>query len=287
MMPPISSATRFIFVIGDPIEHSLSPIFQNAALRNAGIDAVYLAARVESRDLENAVRGLSHLGCMGLNVTMPHKVPIMDYVDGLDESARSAGAVNTVKNADGKLTGYNTDIFGVSEALMRAGFRSGGDKAVVLGAGGAARATCIALRKFSREIVIVNRTYETALELAAKLRGQGMIAEAVKWDELPRALEGTSLIINTTSRGMHPAIDDSPVTKEQLRPEMTVLDLIYYPWRTRLLRDAESMGSRTITGLDVLVHQGAESFRIWFDREPDVKLMMATATEAARARETV
>jgi len=283
----ISSRTRFILVIGDPVEQSLSPVFQNAALRKEGIDAVYLAARVEQGGLEGAVRGLSRLGCIGLNVTMPHKVPIVGFMDELDETARSAGAVNTVKYLDGRIVGYNTDCAGVEEALLRAGLREGIKRAVVLGAGGAARATCVALSKFTREIAIVNRTYETAVELAEKLRGRGIGTEAVRWDELPRALEGSGLLINTTSRGMHPAIDDSPVPKGLLRPEMAVLDLIYYPWRTRLLRDAERVGSRTITGLDVLVYQGAESFRIWFGREPDVGLMMSSATEAARAREHV
>jgi len=286
-MPTISGTTRFLFVIGDPIEHSLSPIFQNAAIREVGMDAVYLAARVEPRDLEVAVGGLSGLGCLGFNVTMPHKVPIMEYMFELDESARSAGAVNTVKNAEGRLLGYNTDCLGVSEALIGAGFRANGEKAVVLGAGGAARATCIALRDRAGEMTIVNRTYETALELVAKLRGQGIEAEAVRWELMPQALEGSSLLVNTTSRGMHPAVDDSPVPKDLLSPEMTVLDLIYYPWRTKLLRDAEEMGSRTISGLDVLVYQGAESFRIWFNREPDVQLMMSSAVEAARAREPV
>jgi len=281
----ISSRTRFAFVIGDPVEHSLSPVFQNAALRKGGIDAVYLAARVEPGGLEHAVRGLSRLGCMGLNVTMPHKVPIVRFMDELDETARSAGAVNTVKCVGGKLVGYNTDSAGVEEALLKAGIRGHDARAVVLGAGGAARATCVALMKFTREIAIVNRTYETAVELAEKMRERGMGAEAVRWDELPRALEGSGLLINTTSRGMHPAIDDSPVPKGLLRPEMAVLDLIYYPWRTRLLREAERVGSKTITGLDVLVYQGAESFRIWFEREPDVDLMMSSAIEAARARE--
>ena len=286
-MTDISSRTRFVFVIGDPIEHSLSPVFQNAALRKEGIDAVYLAARVEPGNLEHAVRGLSNLGCIGLNVTMPHKVPIVGFMDELDETAKSAGAVNTVKNFGGKLVGYNTDCAGVEEALLRAGLRENGKKAVVLGAGGAARAACVALSRFAREITIVNRTHETAVELAEKLMGRGIRAEAVRWDELPKALEGSSLLVNTTSRGMHPAIDDSPVPLECLRPEMAVLDLIYYPWRTKLMRDAERIGSKTITGLDVLVFQGAESFRIWFEREPDVGLMMSSATEAARARERV
>jgi len=283
----ISSRTRFVFVIGDPIEHSLSPVFQNAALRKGGIDAVYLAARVEPGGLEHAVRGLSRLGCIGLNVTMPHKVTIVGLMDELDETAKSAGAVNTVKYIGGKLYGFNTDCAGVGEALLRAGLRAHDMKAVVLGAGGAARATCVALSKFAQEIAIVNRTYETAVELAERLRGRGIGAEAVRWDELPKALEGSGLLINTTSRGMHPAIDDSPVPKGLLRPEMAVLDLIYYPWRTRLLRDAERVGSKTITGLDVLVYQGAESFRIWFEREPDVGLMMSSAVEAARVRESV
>jgi len=287
LVQDISSRTRFIFVIGDPIEHSLSPVFQNAAIRKEGIDAVYLAARVEPGGLEHAVRGLSRLGCIGLNVTMPHKVPIVGLMDGLDETARSAGAVNTVKNIGDRLLGYNTDCAGVEEALLRAGLRGNGKRAVVLGAGGAARAVCVALSRLSHEIAIVNRTHETAVGLAEKLRGRGIGAEAVKWDELPKALEGSDLLVNTTSRGMHPAIDDSPVPREYLRPEMAVLDLIYYPWRTRLLKDAELVGSKAITGLDVLVYQGAESFRIWFEREPDVGLMMSSATEAARAREPV
>jgi len=283
----ISSRTRFIFVIGDPIDHSLSPIFQNAALMKEGIDAIYLAARVVPGGLENAVRGLSHLGCIGLNVTMPHKVPILAIMDELDETAKSAGAVNTVKYFGERLVGYNTDCTGVEEALLRSGVGGNCRKAVVLGAGGAARATCVALSRLTREIAIVNRTYETAVELVEKLRGRGIGAEAVRWEELPRALEASGLLVNTTSRGMHPAVDDSPVPQGYLRPELAVLDLIYYPWRTRLLRDAERVGSKTITGLDVLVYQGAESFRIWFEREPDVGLMMASAAEAARAREHV
>jgi shikimate dehydrogenase len=283
----LSSKTRLLLVIGDPIEHSLSPVLQNAALRAKGIDAVYLAARVTSGGLRDAVKGLRYLNCTGINVTMPHKVPIVELMDELGDSARAVEAVNTVKIVEEKLIGYNTDCVGVSEALLRAGFDMKGFKGVILGAGGAARAACIALSKLSPELTIVNRTYATSLELAGKLKGEGIRAEALEWGALPMALRGSNLVINATSRGMYPATEDSPVPREHLRPEMTILDLIYYPWRTRLLRDAESAGSRAVTGLDVLVYQGAESFRIWFGEEPDVESMMSSAVEAARVREPV
>ncbi|MBO3802784.1 MAG: shikimate dehydrogenase [Candidatus Brockarchaeota archaeon] len=287
MQLEISAKTRLLLLIGDPVEHSLSPVLQNAAIRKEGIDAVYLAARVKPENLGPAVRGLSCIGCAGFNVTMPHKVKILEHVDELDESARVAGAVNTVKNLEGRLVGYNTDCKGISEALERSGFGQRNFKAAVLGAGGAARAACIGLSSFGRgpRIVLVNRTYETAAELAAALSKRGLRVEAARWEEMPSALKESDLLVNTTSRGMYPGLDDSPVPREFLRAGMAVLDLIYYPWRTKLLREAESVGSKVITGLEVLVYQGAESFRIWFGKEPDVGLMMSAAKEAARARE--
>jgi shikimate dehydrogenase len=286
LQPEISARTRFLLLIGDPVEHSLSPVFQNAALRKEGIDAIYLAARVKPERLGIAVRGLSSIGCVGFNVTMPHKVRIVEFMDELDESAMAAGAVNTVKNVEGRLVGYNTDCKGVSEALARSDIRD--FRAAVLGAGGAARATCIGLESLGhvQSIVLINRTYETAVELAALLSKRGLPVKAVRWDEMRSVLKESDLLINTTSRGMYPDVEDSPVPKECLRPGMVVLDLVYYPWRTKLLRDAESAGSTTVTGLEVLVYQGAESFRIWFGREPDVELMMSVAIEAARLRET-
>ncbi|MGQ9514363.1 MAG: shikimate dehydrogenase [Thermoproteota archaeon] len=287
MLLEISARTRFLLLIGDPVEHSLSPIFQNAALRKEGIDAVYLASRVREKNLGSVVRGLACLECLGFNVTMPHKVRILEYMNELDESAKLAGAVNTVKNEDGRLLGYNTDCKGINEALSRSGFDMKNFKATILGAGGAARAACVGLASFEPKIILVNRTYETAVDLAAALAKRGLRVEAARWEDMPSALKDTNLLINTTSRGMYPEIDDSPVPKEYLRGDIFVLDLIYYPWRTKLLRDAERAGSKVITGLDVLVYQGAESFRIWFGKEPDVELMMSTAIEAARSREPV
>jgi len=283
----ISGRTRLCAVIGDPIEHSLSPCIHNAAFRHLGLDYVYVAFRVRIDELGEAISGMRALGIRGLNVTMPHKIRVIDYLDRLDENARNVGAVNTILNEDGFLIGYDTDGVGALNSIRTVTEDLEGKKLVVLGAGGASRAISFTLASEAGELVILNRTVSRARELAERInRATG---RGVRWGELSRQtlereLEDADILINATSVGMHPNSNETPVDKELLRPDLTVFDLVYNPLETRLLREARNVGAKTIDGLTMLVHQGAASFKIWTGIEPPIDLMMKAAREELKKR---
>jgi len=283
----ISGRTRLCAVIGDPIEHSLSPCIHNAAFRHLGLDYVYVAFRVRIDELGEAISGMRALGIRGLNVTMPHKIRVIDYLDRLDENARNVGAVNTILNEDGILIGYDTDGVGALNSIRTVTEDLEGKKLVVLGAGGASRAISFTLASEVGELVILNRTVSRARELAERINRA--TERCVRWGELSRQtlkreLEDADILINATSVGMHPNSNETPVDKELLRADLTVFDLVYNPLETRLLREARNVGAKTIDGLTMLVHQGAVSFKIWTGIEPPVDLMMKAAREELKKR---
>lgn len=273
-------------VIGDPVEHTMSPAMHNAAARQLGLDLVYVAFHVASRDLGDACRGIRGLGLLGVNVTIPHKVDIVRHLDRVDPLAASIGAVNTVKNEGGKLAGRNTDAEGVLQALDDAGWSPDGKVAVVFGAGGAARATCFALLATVSRLRVVNRTADRGRRLAEHLKKvaerEGHPAEITSHDldaDLKALLADADLLVNCTSVGMHPRPEASVVPAGALHGGLVVFDAVYNPLETRLLRDAESAGCRTISGLDMLVNQGAIAFEWWTGRAPDRSVMKAAALE--------
>lgn len=281
----ISNNTKVIGLIGDPIHHSLSPFFQNAALRYLGLDYVYLSFRVKQKDLGNAVKGLRSIGVHGFNVTMPHKVGITSYIDSLDKSSMNAGSVNTVLNRNNRLIGFTTDGQGAINALEEKGYNPNGNKIVLLGAGGASRSISFSLIDKIRELVIINRTLDRAdklvNDLSYKLKnGAKVRSSTLTPSNLERELVDADILINATSIGMKPDNNFSPVKLDFIHSRLLVFDLVYYPLETKLLREARSQGAKTIDGLTMLVYQGAASLKIWTGRKPPLDIMMKAARES-------
>lgn len=269
----MDAETMLYGVIGFPARHSLSPAMHNAAFREAGINAVYLAFEVPPERLEMAIDGVRGLGIGGLNVTMPHKEAVINHLDGLSEEAEEIGSVNTVVN-DGELVGYNTDGLGARRALETVtGLR--GRNVLVIGAGGAGRAIVYELSKTSN-VVVLNRTPERA----KALERFGAVGEALTEENLRRYTSWADIIINATPVGMNSS--ETPVPPDLLREGLVVMDIVYKPLRTRLLREAEGRGCTTVDGLWMLVYQGVESFRLWTGKSVDPELMRGAALEGLR-----
>ena len=264
----ISAATTLVGVIGDPVSHSLSPRMQNAALQAAGLDWAYVPLRVEVGGLPEALRGLVRLSFAGANVTIPHKEGVAALVDETTDVARAAGSVNTiVVRADGTLLGDSTDGAAVTGGLAAAagdGVLQG--RALVLGAGGSARAVLTALAAAGADVGVWSRRPDAARALATAL---GVTAH----DRLPSPLP--PVIVNCTPLGGAKALTESPLEADSLSDVHAVCDLAYRPDAapTVLCRDAAARGLHVVDGLEVLVRQGARSFAIWTGVEPDLEVM--------------
>lgn len=263
-----------------PAWHSLSPAMHNAAFAARGIAARYEAREVHPDDLSSAVESLRGEDVLGANVTIPHKERVVPLLDHLSQDARAVGAVNTVVSIGSELHGHNTDVSGFSRALAETGFDPHDRDVLLLGAGGAARAVAYALLSAGvSELMIHNRTLERAQALAVDL---GTLGEITVLDEarLARRAREASLIVNATSVGMLKSgleMEETPLDASLLPDSGVVIDLIYRPARTRLLREAQSRGLATQNGLPMLVHQGAESFTMWTGEAPPLQVMMDAA----------
>jgi len=274
--PNIGAHTNILCVIGHPIEHSMSPVMHNAALNDLSLDYVYVAFDIHPNDLKKAILGLKKKNFKGINVTIPHKEAIIPFLYDLDPLSKQIGAVNTIKNEGGVLLGRNTDALGAKKALVDAGFKIEGKKALILGAGGAARAISFALSEEINEIFIVNRTEERAIKLANELQEKTKIKASgmeMNGKMLRTLISSVDILINTTPIGMYPKIDRSPISKDLLHENLFVFDVIYNPLQTRLLKDAKKAGSKTLNGLDMFINQGALAFEWWTGKKPNVKLM--------------
>jgi len=283
----VSGKTRVCAVIGDPVEHSLSPCIHNAAFQHLQLDYVYVAFPVKRGDLRTAIQGMRSLKIHGLNVTTPHKLEVTQHLDHIDESAKNVGAVNTILNKEGTLIGYNTDGKGALLALEADQGELSDKKILILGAGGASRSISYTLAQEARELVVLNRTVEKAERLVKELLTT--FGNKVRYGELSRGhikveLEDTDILINATTVGMHPNEDETSVDRDLLRSNLTIFDLVYHPPETRLLRDAKASGARTIDGLAQLVYQGAVSFEIWTGKRAPVDVMMKAAREKLKGR---
>jgi len=278
----ISGTTKICGVIGDPIEHTMSPVMHNAAFKEMGMDYVYVAFQVKKEGLGEAIRGMRGLNIRGLNVTIPHKVAIIPLLDRLDHLAELIGAVNTVVNDNGVLTGYNTDAEGFLQALLERGIEPRGKNVVILGAGGASRAISFILAERGSSLVILNRTLDKARECASRI-GEVFQKEvkALGFDSenLAKALTEADILVNTTSVGMYPDTDETPVNSDLLRPGLIVVDIVYNPIKTRLLEETEAAGARTISGIDMFVWQGALAFEKWTGLKAPVELMKEEAVK--------
>ncbi|WP_276356327.1 shikimate dehydrogenase [Cohnella caldifontis] len=252
-------------VIGDPIRHTKSPIMLNRAFRETGVNGAYAAFHVTPDRLEAAIGGIRALGFRGLNVTIPHKVAVMTWLDEIDEGARAIGAVNTIVNENGRLIGYNTDGIGYVRSLKEeAEPELAGRRIVVLGAGGAARGIVWALaRELPASVKIANRTWDKARDLAASLGGDGGPVSAIRWEDLRDACGEADVVVNTTSVGMSPNVDDTPIDPAWLKPGAVASDLIYNPLVTAFLRGARERDCRIHGGLGMFVYQGAYAFEYW------------------------
>ncbi|MEM2816303.1 MAG: shikimate dehydrogenase [Candidatus Bathyarchaeia archaeon] len=272
----ISGSTKVFCVIGDPIEHSLSPIMHNAAFKHLGLNAVYVAFNVKRENLEGAVKGVRSLGIAGVNVTMPHKTAIISHLDEVDQEARFVEAVNTVLNIEGRLVGFNTDGVGALRALKENGLDPKGKKILLLGAGGAGKAIAFQLAREAEELRILNRNGYKAKQLADKLEKtfhKKILGEHLSQTTLNEWIKDADVLINATSIGMHPKDNQTPVDRGLLRPELTVMDIVYNPLETKLLREAKSLGAKVVYGVEMLIFQGAASFEIWWKRPAPVDVM--------------
>lgn len=277
----MDSHTVLYGVIGNPIRHSKSPIMMNRAFRETGINGAYAAFHVTSERLPDFAAGVRAMGIRGVNVTIPHKLDIMSLLDEIDAGAEAIGAVNTIVNDDGRLIGYNTDGIGYVRSLKEeAEPELAGKRIVVLGAGGAARGIVYALSKENPErITIVNRSVERAEELAKAFRSQADI-EAAAADSLKEASRLADIVINTTSVGMYPNTEDTPIDGAWLQPGAVASDLIYNPLKTAFLQQAERQGCRVHGGLGMFIYQGAYAFEYWTGRPAPVEAMRETVLES-------
>ena len=279
-----SGKTKVCGVIGDPIEHTMSPVIHNAAFRNMEMDYVYLPFRVKKEEVGRAIEGMRALNIQGLNVTIPHKVAVIPFLDEMDPLADKIGAVNTIVNDNGVLKGYNTDATGFLQPLLEEGIEPKGKSVAILGAGGAAKAVSFILADGGARIVILNRRLEMdwAEELAGRISqafSRETTALELNRENLAGVLEKTDILVNTTSVGMSPDTGKTPVDTDLLRPGLVVYDIVYNPIKTRLRREAEAAGATVISGLDMLVWQGALAFERWTNRKAPVNLMKAEAVK--------
>ncbi len=259
----MDSRTQMFALFGNPVGHSLSPVMHNAAFRSMRMDAVYFPFCVTN--LEGAVRGIAELGFRGVSVTIPFKTAVMAHLDRVEESARAIGAVNTILNDSGSLVGFNTDWTGLVRSLGES-MEIRGRTFAVIGAGGAARAALFGLREEGGVPVVVNRS---------AARGEGLAREFgcpfFPLEEIGKV--EADCLINTTPVGMSPDVNGTPVGRSDVARFRWVMDIVYSPLETRLLREAREAGCRTISGLGMFVHQGGEQIRIWTGQEAPVALM--------------
>ena len=288
MVNSISGKTKICALIGDPVEHTVSPAMHNAAFQELGLDYAYIPFRVEPEQLKQAVAGLRALNIIGFNVTIPHKVAVIPLLDSLDPLAKKIGAVNTVVNDNGKLKGYNTDAEGFLRALNEHGFKPNNRKVVVLGAGGASRAVTYVLTQKGASLTILNRQQELnwAQDIAWSIREDfKKEVKVLELGHLPEVLPGTDLLVNATSVGMYPAANKSLVPAKLLVSFPLVFDIVYNPLQTKLLKDAAAAGAQTISGVDMLVWQGALAFEKWTGKKTPVDLMRQTAIKMLERHE--
>lgn len=273
----INTDTQLCGVLGNPVKHSLSPAIHNAAFQHLGLNYVYLAFPVE--DVSHAIDGIRALGNLkGFSVTIPHKVSVMAHLDTIEPTARHIGAVNTIVKSDNTLSGYNTDASGALLALQHAGVDLAGKQVVIIGSGGAARAIAfgLALETPVSRLTILGIEEEERRTLARNLReGTPLPIEddLLNADTLEPALARAQVMIHCTPVGMDPQTDQTSVPQRFFHPGLTVMDIVYNPLDTRLLKEAREAGCPTIRGLEMFLHQAVAQFELWTGRPAPVAVM--------------
>lgn len=273
----IDASTKVFAVIGDPVEHSLSPAMHNAAFSHLGVNAVYVAMHVVPKDLAVAMEGVRSLGGIaGLNVTIPHKQATLPLMDELDGTARTVGTVNTVINRQGKLVGYNTDVYGFSHALERLVGSTKGMKVVVLGAGGASLAVVQAFDG-SNKLVVLNRSVENAQKIAGLARTAKATALSLNGQNIQESLRDADLLVNATPLGLH---GENPVQEGLLRKDLAVFDLTYQKGRaTALVESARKIGAKAADGKELLLYQGVKAFELFTGKPAPIDVMRRAIEE--------
>lgn len=279
----ITAKTKLVGIFGWPLGHSLSPAMQNAAFEAAELDYLYLPLPVAPGNLKAALEGVKALGFAGVNITIPYKVEIAPLLDSIDRSAVTAGAINTVAISNGAAIGYNTDMGGFIEALKRKTVKISGCKAVVLGAGGAARAVVAGLIEEGAGRVTIAGRDSRRVRAFTELFDRENRPDGIKWEgtDFTQALRECDLLVNCTPLGMYPRVDDAPpVDWTNLSPRASVCDLVYNPSMTKFLFCAHQRGHKIVGGEGMLVEQGALAFELWTGRKAPRPVMYETLRKA-------
>lgn len=270
-----TAQTKICLIIGDPVNHSLSPIMHNAAYEEVGLEEqfVYLASSVPVTKMKSVIKSVRTLGIRGLTCTVPHKIAVIPYLDEIDDVAKKIGAVNTVVNTDGILKGYNTDWMGAITPLkMRTDLAE--KKVLVIGAGGAARAVVYGLTSEKAKVTVSNRTHEKAKELAAEFG-------CVSRDTINEGfLKSQDIIINTTSVGMHPHEGASPIAMNGVHKGQILMDIVYAPYETEFLKQGKKRGVKIIHGTEMLLYQGTAQFELYTGVKAPIEAMEKTLLNA-------
>ena len=267
----INSRTKLCAVIGHPVAHSLSPEIHNAAFKEKGLNFAYLAFDVMPNTLRKAIDAMRALDFRGYSITIPHKIAALQFVDSLDPIAKKIGAINTIVNEKGKLIGYNTDVIGAIKALEQK-INLNGKRVLLIGAGGAARGIGFGLKEKNSIITISNRTEEKGIALSNSLG-----CNFAKFNELPNL--SFDVLINATSMGMHPNINETIVSEGVLNKKMLVFDIVYNPIKTKLIKAAEKKGIETVSGIEMLSLQAAAQFELFTGEKAPLNLMRKIAIE--------
>jgi shikimate dehydrogenase len=274
--------TKLIILLGNPLGHSISPPMHNRVFEKLALDYCYMPVQVSPENLKTVFAGLIKMNVAGFNVTIPHKIAIIEFLDALDPLAATIGAVNTICVKEGKTTGYNTDGEGFIRSLEEEGKISVRDKRIfLLGSGGAARAIAMTLAfRGAEKIFICNRTLAKATTLASeineKIRNCATAVEALP-EYQTETIKSCDILVNSTSLGMHPQEKELPIGEEFLLKHLVVADIVYNPRTTRLLAIAEAKGCTIVHGLGMLIYQGAAGFKLWTGIEPLIAEMTETA----------
>ncbi|RJQ33125.1 MAG: shikimate dehydrogenase [Actinobacteria bacterium] len=281
-MTLINGKTKLTGIIGDPIDHTLSPVIQNAAFKDLGINWLYVPLLVKASQLEEAIAGIKALNFKGINVTMPHKETVIPYLDEVSSYASLAGAVNTINNENGKLIGYNSDGQGFLRSLEEASFSAENKKVFLFGSGGAARSLAVILAlSGAASISVANRNKDKAEHLVSLLQSRfdNCTAEAIGlMEDYPSKIKESDLIINSTPVGWD--TNESLLKSTDIRQGQLVADLVYVPEQTALLTEAKKAKAKILPGKQMLLYQGAASFEIWTTMHPSIKAMREALDKA-------
>ncbi|MGA1825351.1 MAG: shikimate dehydrogenase [bacterium] len=284
----INTSTHICAIIGNPVEHSLSPLIHNAAFNERGLNYIYCAFRVLDKNLMNAINGFRALEQFrGLSVTIPHKINCMPYLDWIEDGASFTGSINTVLKEGDLLKGYNTDGLGAMKAFKEARIDMDGKKILILGTGGVARGISFSLLQISSPlyITIAGRTPQNVTRLEndlKKLNKAPIRTSTFAYNDLKSEIVNADILIHCTSVGMWPNVEETPIAAELLHRELIVFDTIYTPLKTRLIMNAEEKGCMVIPGLDMFINQACLQFKIWTKTDAPKEVMRKVAIEALK-----